>query len=92
MSQIEDHIAALAHMDGALAAMRVAAESIRSANEETADKVAQLWGNGNELAGRIAEQLLAAGEHVEKMDKFLMGAQVEAVHAMLILNRAAGKT
>lgn len=92
MSQIDDHIEALAHMDGALAAMRQAMEVMRSANEETAAKVAELWGNGNELAGGIAKKLMAAGEHLESMDKFLMGAQVEGVHAMLILSRAAGSS
>lgn len=90
MSQIDDHVEALAHMDSALAAMRAAVEVIRSANEETIGKVAELWGNGNQLAGTIVNQLEAAGQHVQNLDKFLMGAQVEAVHAMLIFSRASG--
>ena len=90
MSQVDDHIAALAHMDGALAAMRAAVDVMSRATEDAAGKLAELWGTGNDVAGTVHGQMAAAKDHLDNLDKFLMGAQVEAVHAMLLFSRVAG--
>jgi hypothetical protein len=90
VSEIEDSIATLIHMDSALAAMRQGLAVVRERNTNMVGVVTELWGNGNELAGRIATELMAAEAKLEETDHALLHSQVAAVHAMVILQQVNG--
>lgn len=90
MSEIQENIDALGHMDAAFSEMRQAIGIIRERNESMVQALTVIWGEGNDKAKGTIGQLAAAETKLRDLDTSLFQSQVLCTHALVHLSRAAG--